>query len=116
MPRRRKTPQEKKVLSYQKDRRNAFGENDKASRKWIPRRKRMEARQQRRKAKQTLGTISDVSIEPGRPTRRHWVKTPDRPLAHHLDDAHDYDREGVDERRADKRGLRAEAKRRLKRG
>jgi hypothetical protein len=31
-----KTPQEKKRLSYSKDRRNSYGENSKASRKGIP--------------------------------------------------------------------------------
>lgn len=112
MPERRRTPQEKKILSDQRDRRNRFGENDKASRKWIPRRKRIEARQQRRKAKQALGPTSDVSVEP---VRSRWKKPPDRPLADHLEDAHDYGRAGLDNRRSDKRGLRAEAKRRLKR-
>jgi hypothetical protein len=34
-----KTPQEKKEFSLKKDRRNVFGENDKASRKSIPRAK-----------------------------------------------------------------------------
>ena len=33
----RKSPQEKKALSYAKDRRNTYGENDKSSRKNIPR-------------------------------------------------------------------------------
>ncbi|MFD0527546.1 hypothetical protein ACFQ1I_10530 [Kitasatospora arboriphila] len=36
----RRTPREKKRLSYLKDRRNAFGENDKSSRTSIRRRKR----------------------------------------------------------------------------
>jgi hypothetical protein len=31
-----KTPQEKKRLSYENDRRNTYGENSKASRKGIP--------------------------------------------------------------------------------
>jgi len=33
---RRKTPQEKKQLSYDRDRRSIYGENDKSSRKNIP--------------------------------------------------------------------------------
>jgi len=33
----RKTPQQKKAESYANDRRNTYGENDKASRKAIPR-------------------------------------------------------------------------------
>lgn len=35
-----RSPQEKKILSYKKDRRNDYGENSKASRKAIPFRKR----------------------------------------------------------------------------
>jgi len=42
------TPQEKKRLSYERDRRNAYGENDKASRKNIPRSKRLAVRSARR--------------------------------------------------------------------
>ncbi len=116
MPRRRKTPQEKKILSYQKDRRNAYGQNDKASRKSIPLRKRLAHRSARRAAKTALSTTSDVSVMPTRSKNwKVWKKHPDRPLADHLDDAYDYGREGLDERRDDKRGLRAEAKRRLRR-
>ncbi|UGT42762.1 hypothetical protein LTV02_04940 [Nocardia yamanashiensis] len=37
---RRKSPQEKKSLSYAKDRRNDYGENDKSSRRNIRRNKR----------------------------------------------------------------------------
>ncbi len=36
----RQSPQEKKQLSYEQDRRNVYGENDKSSRKAIPFRKR----------------------------------------------------------------------------
>ncbi len=116
MPRRRKTPQDKKVLSYQKDRRNCYGQSDKASRKAIPRHKRLAARSLRRTAKLALAATSDVSMEPTKPARRKgWKKHPDRPLADHLDHAYDYGRDGLDQRRQDKRGLRAEAKRRLKR-
>lgn len=39
-----KTPQDKKALSYAKDRRNTYGENDKSSRKAIPARKAGESR------------------------------------------------------------------------
>ena len=116
MPRRRRTPQEKKILSYQNDRRNAYGESDKASRKAIPKRKRLAARSQRRTAKTALTATSDVSAAPTGPARRKgWTKHPDRPLADHLEDAYDYGRDGLDRRREDKRGLRAEARRRLKR-
>lgn len=37
---RRRSPQEKKALSYARDRRNVYGENDKSSRKNIRRNKR----------------------------------------------------------------------------
>ena len=37
----RRSPQEKKTLSYAKDRRNDYGENDKSSRKSIRRNKRV---------------------------------------------------------------------------
>lgn len=55
-------------------------------------------------------------MEPTNPARLNgWKKHPDRPLADHLDNAHDYARSGLEQRREDKRGLRAEAKRRLMR-
>ncbi|MEW2500323.1 hypothetical protein ACQPXB_02070 [Amycolatopsis sp. CA-161197] len=44
----RKSPQEKKALSYEKDRRNNYGENDKSSRKNIHRNKRTPNRADRR--------------------------------------------------------------------
>lgn len=55
-----RTPQEKKALSYAKDRRNTFGENDKASRKAIPARKAGENRKVRRKANQALDAVDQV--------------------------------------------------------
>jgi hypothetical protein len=67
MPKRRRTPQEKKVLSYAKDCRNAYGENDKSARKVIPRRKQQQRQNERRvlKAKpskeQTTWCWSDQS-------------------------------------------------------
>ena len=54
----KRTPQERKRLSYAKDRRNSYGENDKASRKLIPLRKAQENRGNRRKAKQLSGNIN----------------------------------------------------------
>jgi hypothetical protein len=55
-----KSPQEKKALSYAKDRRNAYGENDKASRKAIPLRKAGENRQDRRKTKHDLTVLPQL--------------------------------------------------------
>ena len=52
-----RTPQNKKQLSYAKDRRNTYGENDKASRKNIPLSKARESRDNRRKAKQLASNI-----------------------------------------------------------
>ena len=54
----KRTPQERKRLSYAKDRRNSYGENDKASRKLIPLRKARENRGNRRKAKQLSGNMN----------------------------------------------------------
>ncbi len=47
---RRRSPQEKKALSYAKDRRNEYGENDKSSRRNIPRSKKFPHRANRRRA------------------------------------------------------------------
>jgi hypothetical protein len=44
----RRSPQEKKALSYAKDRRNVYGENDKSSRKNIRRNKRIPNKLRRR--------------------------------------------------------------------
>ena len=54
MPRTPKTPQDKKRLSLQKDRRNAYGQNDKASRNAIPRAKAKSHRGVRHKSKAAL--------------------------------------------------------------
>lgn len=56
-------PQEKKALSYAKDRRNAYGENDKAARKLIPLRKAQESRQVRRKVTQELTMLPALDEE-----------------------------------------------------
>jgi hypothetical protein len=88
--RRRRTPAEKKQLSYERDHRNVYGENDKASRKWIPLRKRLRARADRRRASQGLTPgVIPVDIADGDhldaellPTRdpHQWEKQPDAPL------------------------------------
>lgn len=48
------TPQEKKRLSYERDRRNTYGENDKSSRRNIPRGKRLAVRASRRRVSVAL--------------------------------------------------------------
>jgi hypothetical protein len=58
-----KTPQEKKLASLELDARNVYGENDKASRKLIPRRKQESHQAARRAAKQPLLHIAKESTE-----------------------------------------------------
>ncbi|MEV0381937.1 hypothetical protein [Nonomuraea sp. NPDC050643] len=85
----RRSPQEKKWLSYAKDRRNDYGENDKSSRKNIPRSKRAPHRANRRRAHQVLeaavGAVDRVAEEAAeerllvrRP--KSWRKWRDAPL------------------------------------
>jgi hypothetical protein len=50
----RRDPQERKALSYARDRRNVFGENDKSSRKNIRRNKRIPNRADRHRERQVL--------------------------------------------------------------
>lgn len=86
----KRTPQDKKRLSYAKDRRNSYGENDKASRKWIPLRKAMENRDNRRKAKQLSAGIQRLdeadadlaqnSLASGVERVGGWRKSADTPL------------------------------------
>jgi hypothetical protein len=58
-----KTPQEKKRLSYEHDRRNTYGENQKSSRKNIPRSKQISHQGERRAVREALvgvqGGIAD---------------------------------------------------------
>lgn len=81
------TPQQKKQLSYKRDRRNTYSENHAASLKGIRRRKRTIARVERRISHQQLGTIhcvddatedsvSNLTFQP--PAK--WKKSPDQPL------------------------------------
>jgi hypothetical protein len=83
------TPQEKKDLSYSKDRRNTYGENSKASRKSIPSSKALGIRSQRhtedvllRQASQTSSVDSLVAIENLilEPNPNRWKKSADQPL------------------------------------
>ena len=85
----RKTPQEKKRLSYEKDRRNTYGENDKSSRKNIRRRKRYPNRANRRNARQSLsaavGAADATPLEQAEAALKHrrpkrWRKRADSPL------------------------------------
>lgn len=88
------TPQQKKTHSYAKDRRNSYGENDKASRKAIPARKAQENRKTRRKAKQNLdlsqsqseevADITESSLQHDIERVGGWKKEPDIPLEEFL--------------------------------
>lgn len=82
-------------MSYAKDGRNTYGENDKASRKAIPLRKRLVNRANRhdedRRLRGALGTpdqASSEAAETGLLGRRPkvWRKSPDMPLGQHLAD------------------------------
>lgn len=86
---RRKTPQEKKALSYAKDCRNTYGENDKSSRKNIPLRKAKVNRGYRKKVNQVLreakGNVDlekfDLVESAARNIKRdYWKKCADEPL------------------------------------
>ena len=87
---RRRTPAEKKRLSYKKDRRNDYGENSKASRRSIRRRKRFVNRANRRRSRTDLsridapmdGELAELRLA-GRAEKR-WEKSPDRPLGEYV--------------------------------
>lgn len=84
----RKSPQEKKDLSYTRDRRNVYGENDKSSRKNIPLRKAKQNRAFRKKAneaiKQAVGAdfeqLEAIKNEVLGIKKGDWKKYPDAPL------------------------------------
>ena len=86
MTKRRKTPQEKKILSYAKDCRNNYGENDKSARKTIPRRKQQQRQNERRVLKANLKKSVEGSEELviERPKLGMWRKVSDEPLASRL--------------------------------
>jgi hypothetical protein len=88
-----KTPQQKKRLSYKLDRRNTYGENQKSSRKNIPKSKQRSHQDERRSVRQALlvaeGQFADEVadeaqsqvIRRGRLKKlKAFRKRPDRPL------------------------------------
>lgn len=81
----RKSPQEEKALSYAKDCRNSYGENDKSSRRNIARNKRNHARANRRREQLVLTQTHPDGIEAElkreRPQAQYWRKSSDSPLA-----------------------------------
>ncbi|GAA2729565.1 hypothetical protein [Actinocorallia aurantiaca] len=90
----RRSPQEKKRLSYARDRRNAYGENDKSSRSAVRLNKRFPQRSNRHRARQDLraaigvldpehASLAETVLLSRRP--KTWRKVPDRPLGDHLE-------------------------------
>lgn len=90
----RRTPREKKALSYAKDRRNDYGENDKSSRKNIRRNKRTPNRADRHRERQVLAAATGpVTAEAAEQAEtklqakksmwltKRWRKWRDAPLA-----------------------------------
>jgi hypothetical protein len=88
-----KNPEDKKRLSLERDRRNRYGENSKASRKSIPRGKQRRHMDERRTVGQVLGRLKgnvqeDVATEAELlaktriidSQRRGFKKQPDTPL------------------------------------
>jgi hypothetical protein len=79
-----RTPDEKKVLSYQKDRRNTYGEAGARSRYSIRRRKAGVNRSYRHAVREQL-TLAAYGQDPGDDpadvvVRKYWKKCPDEPL------------------------------------
>jgi HTH-type transcriptional regulator/antitoxin HigA len=90
---RKKSPQDKKALSLQRDRRNTYGENAKSSRKNIPRSKQLSQRAMRRATNSPLqglhGIVSeDLAVDTElksrikgiEKNRSRFKKWPDKPL------------------------------------
>jgi hypothetical protein len=89
----RRTPQEKKALSYARDRRNAYGENDKSSRRNVRRSKRFPRRANRHREHQVFtSALGAVDPELAERTENRlyakvpklWRKWPDLPLGTHV--------------------------------
>jgi hypothetical protein len=85
----RRTPQEKKALSYERDRRNTYGEAPHAARKSIPLRKALRNRANRHQQNQQLrygGPAPDETLADEFESRmyrrapRVWKKDADSPL------------------------------------
>ena len=81
-----KTPQEKKQLSYERDRRNRYGQNAKASRRLIPLRKAKTKRSYRKRTNQILAAApksADLLADDAPENRiaatpkKRWRKVPD---------------------------------------
>jgi len=84
----RRTPQEKKKLSLGKDRRNAYGNNDKAARTGIPRKRALKNRKYRHNVRQAIASgiaLPETIDEAASAIRRkEWRKRRDVPLGEML--------------------------------
>lgn len=85
MNKKRKSPQQKKALSYERDRRDTYGENNKSSRKNIPLSKALSIRSERHEKNNALrGALTaesddqlvavEVAVHTSEP--RQWKKHP----------------------------------------
>ena len=104
----RRSPQEKKIRSYQRDRRNVYGESPAASRKGIRRRKAFVNRATRRGIRQDLHV--DGADDRIAARRYRWRKEPDAPLGAYLE----HRAVSQPERRVGPSRLRAEALHRVR--
>lgn len=93
MSKQKRTPQDKKRLSYAKDRRNDYGEHAKSSRRSIARFKAQDIRRERHGKNQALQLVvgaatedQQVAAEVAARTvkRRLWEKVPDVPLREYI--------------------------------
>ena len=84
MTKRKRSPQEDKVLSYAKDRRSTYGENDKSSRKSIRFRKRWVNGTYRSQIHDALGSVArdpdEIADAVNAVQRKGWRKVSDKPL------------------------------------
>ena len=82
------SPQEKKLISYQKDRRNTYGERGSHSRHAIENHNNRDRRAYRRKVNQVLAAAQNITVEEPENLdveakavhRRNWKKCADEPL------------------------------------
>ena len=86
----KRTPQEKKALSYQRDRRNSYGESPHGARKSIPKQKALRNRANRHEQNRPLNLLGhalsedvadEVESRIHHRAPREWQKYPDAPLA-----------------------------------
>ena len=105
----RRSPKEKKRLSYERDRVNTYGENDKGSRKSIRRNKARAARNFRHNETLIAKKVAlnefddrfdrDLAVRTSKRQRSGWRKIPDCPIGVLLDKRALKRQDGADRRR-----------------